>query len=311
MKQFNDSLLSDGALPYWPGGDTANPFVTCQAFWAINESVNAGFEAPEGLREKLAGALKKILNGQMPAASFERCFALFVVTQYQTEDDFKAVSHDLYLRRNDAGDEGRALLAIALHRQDIMPREKEQLLKELDAPIKERAFNPKTLSSATRAEAICALAFDAIAPKLYTSEKRHRVRDRMLALMDSSAALSTQENLWLLLAFKSMIGTEKAEALNTAEPKGVVSKNGRSAAWLDRKIDSQLLVNGLNKTALSFLLQAEYSTDQVDTDRVDRGFRVERVVRNLTESKRTGEINAPFKLGDQILVTYRINTRKK
>ena len=77
------------------------------------------------------------------------------------------------------------------------------------------------------------------------------------------------------------------------------------------QIDGELLVKGLNKTALSFLLQAEYSTDQVDTDRVDRGFRVERVVRNLTEPKRTGEINAPFKLGDQILVTYRINTRKK
>src|SRR5436189_4049840 len=190
----------------------------------------------------------------MPAALFERCFALFVVTQYAIEDDFKALSHDLYLRRNDAGDEGRALLAIALHRQDIMPREKEQLLKELDAPIKERAFNPKTLSSATRAEAICALAFDMIAPKLYTPQKKQRIRDRMLALMDSSASLSTQENLWLLLEFKSMIGTEKAEALSVAEPKGVVSKNGRSAAWLDRKIDNQLLVNGLNKTALSFLL---------------------------------------------------------
>ncbi len=35
-----------------------------------------------------------------------------------------------------------------------MPREKEQLLKEIDAPIKERAFNPATLGSMTRAEAI-------------------------------------------------------------------------------------------------------------------------------------------------------------
>ena len=32
MKQFNDSLLADGMLPYWPGGDTGNNFVTCQAF---------------------------------------------------------------------------------------------------------------------------------------------------------------------------------------------------------------------------------------------------------------------------------------
>ena len=37
----------------------------------------------------------------------------------------------------------RALLAIALHRQNIMAREKEQLLREIDAPIKERAFDPR------------------------------------------------------------------------------------------------------------------------------------------------------------------------
>ena len=71
MKQFNDSLLADGMLPYWPGGDTGNSFVTCQAFWAVNESVNAGFEAPEGLRDKLAGALKKIVNGQTAGNPFE------------------------------------------------------------------------------------------------------------------------------------------------------------------------------------------------------------------------------------------------
>lgn len=311
MKQFNDSLLADGLLPYWPGSDTANPFVTCEAFWAVNESVNAGFEAPEDLRNKLAGALKKIVNGQTASAAFTKCFALFVLTQYEKEDDFTTVAHDLYLRRNESGDEGRALLAIALHRQDIMPNEKEQLLREIDVPTKDRAFDPKTLSSMTRAEAMNALAFDTIRPKNWTPEKRGQVRERMLVLMDSSAALSTQENLWLLLAFKSMIGAEKAEALNRTEPEGVVSKNGRSAAWLDRKIDDQLLVNGLNKTALTFLMKAEYSTDEVETDRVDRGFRVERVVKNMTDAKRTGEMNAPFKLGDQILITYRMNTRKK
>src|SRR6185503_13331898 len=177
--------------------------------------------------------------------------------------------------------------------------------------IKERAFDPKTLTSMTRAEAICALAFDTIAPKTWTGEKKQRVRDRMLVLMDSSAALSTQENLWMLLAFKSMVGAEKAEALSAGEPKGAPSKNGRSAGWLDRKIDNELAVKGLNKSALTFLMKAEYSTPEVDTDRLDRGFRVERVVRNMTDAKRTGEVNAPFKLGDQILITYRMNTRKK
>ena len=108
-----------------------------------------------------------------------------------------------------------------------------------------------------------------------------------------------------------MLGTESAEALTPAEPKGVISKNGRSAAWIDRKIENQLLVNGLNKAALTFLMKAEYFTDEVETNRVDRGFRVERVVRNLTDAKRIGAAEAPFKLGDQILITYRMNTRKK
>ena len=88
MKQYADSLLSDGMLPYWPGGDTGNGFVTCQALWSVNESVNAGFEAPAELQEKLSGAVNKILKGQIPTSRFEKCFALFVLTQSESHDDF-------------------------------------------------------------------------------------------------------------------------------------------------------------------------------------------------------------------------------
>ena len=259
--------------------------MTCEAAWAVNESVNAGFAAPEGLQNKLAGALKKIATGQIAAEHFERCLALFVLTQSGTDDEFKTVSHDLNLRRNEATNEGRALLAIALHRQDIMPNEKEQLLKEIDVPIKERAFNPRTLSSITREEAMRAFAYDTVGPKFYVPQKKQGIHDAMLKLMDSSASLSTQENLWLLLAFKSMIGAEKGEAINTAEPKGVASKNGRSVAWLDRKVETPLLIGGLNKIAMTFLMEAQYSTPEVDTERVDRGFRVERVVEKPDRSK--------------------------
>ncbi|MEY2481451.1 MAG: alpha-2-macroglobulin [Verrucomicrobiota bacterium] len=310
MKQFADSLLPDGSLPYWPGGQIGNNFVTCQALWSVNESVQAGFEAPADLQTKLSAALKKIVKAQVPASRFEKCFALFVLTQSKSNDDFASESHELYLHRNETGDEERALLAIALHRQNIMAREQQQLLHEIDAPIKERAFNPATFTSTTRAEAICALAFDAIAPAIWTKEKKQRVRDRMLALMDSSASLSTQENLWLLLAFKSMLSAENAGELHAAEPPGVLSKNNRSVAWIDKKISDPLVLKGLNQGALTFLMQAEYSTDDVQTDRLDRGFRIERVVHNLTDAKRAGTAQAPLKLGDQLLITYRMNTRK-
>jgi alpha-2-macroglobulin len=310
MKQFADSLLSDGFLPYWPGGTTANGFVSCQALWSVNESVNAGFEPPVELQEKLSGAVKKIVKGQVPASRFEKCLALFVLTQSPSDDDFASESYELYLHRNEGSDEDRALLAIALHRENIMANEKLQLLREIDVPIKERAFNPATFTSMTRAEAMCAFAFDTISPPIWTKEKKQAVRDRMLKLMDSSASFSTQENLWLLLAFKSMLGAGSTATLHETQPRGVLSKNGRSSAWLDGKIENDLVVKGLNQGALTFLMQAEYSTNEVDTDRVDRGFRIERVVKNLTDPKRVGTANTPLKLGDQLLITYRVNTRK-
>src|SRR4029077_20392570 len=97
MKQYADSLLSEGMLPYWPGGSTGNGFVTCQALWSVNESVNAGFSPPSDLQEKLTAGVKKILSGQISASRFEKCFALFVLTQSSNNDDFSSESHELYL----------------------------------------------------------------------------------------------------------------------------------------------------------------------------------------------------------------------
>jgi len=266
-------------LPYWPGGNSGNGFVTCQALWSVNQSVNAGFEPPSDLQEKLAGAVKKIVKGQLPASRFEKCFALFVLTQSKSGDDYGNESQELYLHRNEGSDEDRALLAIALHQQNIMTHEQQQLLREIDKPIKERAFNPATFTSMTRAEAIRAFAFNVISPPTWTKQRKQQARERMSKMMDEAGSLSTQENLWLLLAFKSMLGMETAPELRAAQPPpGVVSKNGRSAAWVDRKMENDLVIKNLNQSALTFLMQAEYSTSDVDTDRVDRGFRIERVV---------------------------------
>src|SRR5262249_5152216 len=208
----------------------------------------------------------------------------------------------------------------------------QQLLREIDKPIKERAFNPSTFTSMTRAEAMRAFAFNVISPPTWTKQRKQQAHDRMSKLMTDGGSISTQENLWLLpafqlradvlslstqenlcllLAFKSMLGAETAPELHAGQPPAaVVSKNGRSAAWLDRKMENDLVIKGLNQSALTFLMQAEYSTSEVDTDRVDRGFRVERVIKNLTDPTRVGTPDAPLKLGDQLLITYRLNTRK-
>ena len=202
--------------------------------------VNAGFEAPAELQEKLSGAVNKILKGQIPASRFEKCFALFVLTQSESHDDFRNESQELYLHRNEGGDEDRALLAIGLHKQNIMAREQQQLLREIDTPIKERAFNPATFTSMTRTEAMRAFAFNVISPPFWTKQRKQQARERMAKLMDAAGSLSTQENLWLLLSFKSMLGTEVAPALSNAiQPPGVLSKNNRAIAWLDHELEQR------------------------------------------------------------------------
>ena len=74
--------------------------------------------------------LNKILKGQnSPPPEFEKYFALFVLTQSESHDDFRNKSQELYLHRNEGSDEDRALYAIALHQQNIMARERARLLR--------------------------------------------------------------------------------------------------------------------------------------------------------------------------------------
>ena len=133
-----------------------------------------------------------------------------------------------------------------------------------------------------------------------------------MTILDSASALSTQENLWLLLAFQSMLDSQPQPALSPAQPPpAALSKNGSSAAWPGRRLGDGLALSGLNQSALAYLMQAEYTLPQLDVPRVDRGFRVERVVRDLTSPSRTGAPSTPWRIGDQLLVTYRVFTERQ
>ena len=310
IDQIGSSLLSDRRLPYWPDGTEGDDYVTCQACWALNEAASAGFEIPDGLTDKLAKAVKTIASGS--GDNTTRAFALFVLVSLKTGDDYAAIADDIYLHRIDMGYDGRAMLAMAMHQLNIMPAEKMQLLAEIDRDIEPMAFNPATFGSVDRTEGIVDMAFETIAPPAFTDAKKAAIRKRLLPIMDSASALSTQENLWLLLAFKAMLDAQPAPALGAAQPPPAnLSKNQASGAWPSQKLGDPFALTGLGNVAMTFLMQGEYSLPQLDTPRVDRGFRVERVVRNLTDGKRTGAPAAPYRIGDQLLLTYRVFTQKQ
>ena len=263
----------------------------------------------------MAKAVKSMALGKTDFSSWARAYALMVLSDGGSAKVFGASVRELYERREKLNEEGRSFLAVAMHRLNIMPEEKAQLLKEIDRPFKELAFDPETFSSITRTEAIRAWAFASIDAGGKRAKPREELLQRINVFLDNSQALSTQENFWLLMAFKLLHeqAQEPRVKFGGAKPSpDSISRNGTSALWchVDIKHITDFAVRLDQSETLHCMMQAEYRSDSPITNRNDHGFRVERVVKNLTDNARTGMKEAPFKLGDQILITYRVISQK-
>ena len=323
IRKMADNLVDNGtALPYWPGG-APSAIPTIAGYWAAKEAGKQGIAVPEKLTGGLAKTIRAIALGegkneaaqQAHSDSYLCAFALMVLSESPDKKPFEAAVRELYLRREKLDEESRALLAIAMQRFAIMPQERMQLLREIDAPLKDRAFDPETFASTTRAEAVRALAFAIVDPAGTAGQAREGVRKRIGKLLDSAQSLSTQENFWLLFAFRAMhpappgapVDFKAAIPASTA-----LSRNGASALWsgVDIRHIRDFAVQLDRTESLSCLMQAQYHSDSPITNRTDRGFRVERVAKNLTDPSRVGTSEAPFRLGDQVLVTYRLFSPK-
>lgn len=314
LQEFSTSLLPDKTLPFWPNGTEGNLYVTIQSAWAMREAANAGIEVPEELYDNLAETLENVISRgtRTTAPPSLRAFALFVVAQFEgmNEENFAAATEELYLQRDKLNDEGRALLALALHFAEQHPDWQQQLVREIK-DVKDRPFNPRTFASTTRSEAMTIWAKLAVNP----NSPQPVLLGRLERLMESSASLSTQENLWLLLAFNSLISSQKLAAMaeNSQPVPAAFSVNAASARWDDQSLAKivDFTVKNLGKSAAgSFVIQTSRRLSLEDQAPVSQGIRLSRVIKNLTDPARTGTANAPLQLGDEILISYRMQSDK-
>ena len=317
LTEMETSLLPDGMLPYWPMGTEPNDYVTIQAAWCVAEAAGAGFDVPERLASELPEALEKIVarKSRPDATASLRAFAFFALAPFGEEpsDELKAAADELYLQRDKLNGEGRAMLAISLNGIGIAPEKQAQLVSELPKDFSTMGFNPETFSSATRTEALCLWARLLIAPGSAEAD----LRARLDKLMESSASLSTQENLWLLVAFDALLKNKPPLAIKSAAvaPKpAAVSANGSAVAWTNEDLAklADFAVKGLPapKSPGSFVLSAAYRGTERLTAREDHGLRIERVIKNVSDPARNGSAATPFKLGDQLLISYRFTAEK-
>jgi alpha-2-macroglobulin len=310
LREFQTALLADGRLPYWAGGTQADNFVTIQSGWCVNQAEESGFDVPERLSSELSNALERMVAGKGGLSPTLRAFALFVLLTSGDEatETVTAAADELYLQRDKLTGEGRAMLAIALNNLGIQQDKQRLLADELPKEFDNIEFNPETFSSGPRTEALCTWARFLINPARVSKT----FRDRLLRLMESSASLSTQENLWLLVAFKAMMKATPITPVAGTSPKPeTLSANVSSAGWARQDLAklADFTVNGL-KPGGSFVLRAEYRTAERQTKPVTQGLKVDRIVRNLTNASRDGSSGAPFRLGDHILISYRFSSEK-
>jgi alpha-2-macroglobulin len=317
FKVLEASLLPNDLLPYWPQGAEPNDFVTIQAAWCVAGAEAAGFDVPSRLASELPGTLEMMVTGQSrrnPSPSL-RAFAIFVLTQFEGErsEAVRAAAEELYLRRDHLTGEGRAFLALALHAMEIAPKKQKQLIAELPETFDGMAFQPTTFASATRAEALCTWARLTIQP----DRSQKKLKQRLNTLMESSTSLSTQENLWLLVAFQSLIDSSPNPSLKIGSIQPVPSEasaNGSGVAWAARALTdlADLVVTRLprQKVPGSYVLTATYSDGQRNPGPESQGMHADRSIKNLTDPARTGTESAPFRLGDQLLISYRLSSEK-
>jgi uncharacterized protein YfaS (alpha-2-macroglobulin family) len=307
FKVMEASLLPDGMLPYWPMGTTGSAFVTIQSAWAV--SMAEGFEVPERLSDELSQALQAIIARTISTSPTLRAFAMFVVAQTEESPDIASAADELYLERDRLTYDGKAMLALALHQIGAAPDKQKQLLSELPDDSGGQAFDPATFSSPARSEAFRILARLAIEPGSATGALRARL-DKL-----SSSSLSTQENLWLLLTFKALLKSQSATVLaKSLKPApDAVSPNKSAAAWTGRDLTkaADLKISGLGAGAKgTFVLNARRQLAESEDAPVQKGLRLDRMVKNLTDPSRKGTPESPFRLGDELLITYRFQSSK-
>ncbi len=305
--------LPEGDMPYWPGGDTAHPFVTIQTAWAAAEARRSGLGVSAGFAARLQEALTRIVRRQdgVRVDAAQRAFALMVFASLDAGTKPAAEALEIYQQRDELGDDGRAFLALALHRLDILPDEKRQLLAELDREPLAAAFEPALFNSPARTAALRICARAEIQGRTWTESVRAEQRRLLATLTAQSHDFSTQENLWMLLAFRALVraGTDApGPALSPPYPGSMASADGESAGWHDQPLAGFLKRFGEPASAAggrTYYLRATYQLPGRE-ERDDRGFRIERVVRNLTAPGRDGSAAAPCRIGDELMVTFRV-----
>ena len=331
LKALMGSVSSGGGLAAWPHRDKydavlakRDDFDTVEGAWAVrNAALMKPKLVPASMTETATTWLRGMINQEIgfeDVSPQARCFALMAYSSSLGESEkaeaqtLETVVEELFDNRETLklGTEEKSWVALSMHYLRILPEKKRALLAELDRPEQEHPLDPAFFGSGNRTEAIRLLAHSEIEALSLSPHARQQLFASFDRISKSSVDLSTQENLWLLILFDSLLQKQVPPRLQDklAPLPPVLSQNKVSAGWLRVPLAGleTLPANIRSSVGGSYVLTAKYQAPADAAPSANETLSITRLARNLSDVTRTGTLEAPWHAGDQVLLTYHVNT---
>ncbi|MBB5037572.1 alpha-2-macroglobulin family protein [Prosthecobacter dejongeii] len=337
-----------GWFPRFPNSGEPNDPVTALVTLAVQLTKNreeTGEDTASLWSERLATKLsywrKGALNpnyragDQAAATPFVRSLAL--LAEAYAPDSYNpyslqglaAVVRSLFTHREeDLGLEGRCFLAMAVHVLQERPEDSDEkmpllltqeemntLLAEIKGYALPRGLDSTTLTTPQRAAAIRLLTLSTLAGQEVGEAARLTADQALQSLVVDDRQVLAQENIWRLLAASAFLKLEQPAPLS-AQDLGrddyITSANGVTLGWLRRPVNTlpSLFQKPLAfQVPTSWLLRASYRAASPEPI-AQSGLALTREVYTHKAPDRKGSTEAPLRLGDFVLLTYRIQCDK-
>ncbi len=308
---------SGGGLSYWPGGRDPHFWGSAYGGLGLAMAKRAGYEVPAGPFDSLCKYLSAALRGTAELNNRwelgDRCMAVYTLALAGRAEP--AYHEALFNKRDQLTGESRALLALAIIESKGLATMSEELLK----PLKAEGYEEDAFWSGSRDSAIRLLAWCLFKPE---GPEVEATVTELLGKREGGHWLTTQGNAWSLIACSTYLSKVEKPAPHIDGSLAWAGKNEKFllekkaplhrvempiAAGADR-----LPMNLANPAKLRIFSEVEIVAHpkSLNQPRQDQGYSIKRTYSKVNDDGTLSELKNPV-IGDRVLVTLRIDVRKK
>ena len=308
---------SGGGLSYWPGGRDPHFWGSAYGGLGLAMAKRAGYDVPKESFDSLCKYLSAGLRGTAELNTRwglgERCLAVYTLALAGRAEP--AYHEVLFNKRHDLTAESRALLALAIIECKGLAAMSEELLRSSKAESDEE----DAFWSGSRDSAIRLLAWSQFRPE---DPAVDATVTELLGKREGGHWLTTQGNAWSLIAFSYYLRNVEKPAPHID---GSLAWGERSEKFLlEKKAPLHrveipiapgagrlpMMLSDPDKLRIFSEVEIVAHPKTLNQPRQDQGYSIKRTYSKVNDDGTLSELKDPV-IGDRVLITLRIDVRKK